>query len=352
MTTTGAYDAGLPCKNPSCKSRGSPHPNCRCYPSLLAKGGSAQFRCDGPHKPDCEYYTAHAPTPVDDIAASLAHHGFSGLIDGITAKDHLDGIRKGNAAIKSALDSLFDGGMPDRGRDKKLRDKVHEYLERGGIDQSLKEANYPEEPQKFAKGGIVERHKKSISPLLKDTSLADSMPAHNIMLNATKSKISNYLNSLRPESKSLKLPFDAEPDHTPEKRSYHQAIDLANNPLSILGEIGRGSLEPGHVQHLSGMSPELTDHLQKRITERVMKAQIDEKKPSHKVRQGLSMFMGSPLSSDLTPASLLAAQATFAPKTPPPPPPGKAKRGTSKLGKSDQAFLTGDQAREMRGQKQ
>lgn len=353
MTTYAAYNAGLPCRNPHCQSYGKPHPNCRCWGVGMAEGGDVKYSCDGPHQPSCEYYKTHAPTPEDDIAASLVHHGFSGLISGIDVTKHLTGIRRGNAAIESALDTLFDSGVPDHTRDQVLRDKVHEYLERGGIGQSLKEANYAAAPQRFAKGALVEQHKKSVAPILGDSSLAEHMPAQNIMLNAAKGRISNYLNSLRPEIKSLKLPFDAEPDHTPQKRAYHQAIDIANNPLSVLGEIGRGTLEPGHIKHLAGISPELTSHLNKRISDRILQAQIDEKKPSYKVRQGISMFMGAPLSSEMTPQSLMAAQSTFVPQqaqqqSPGPP---KKKRSTSTLSKADQAYLTGPQAREERGQK-
>lgn len=54
---TYAYDAGLPCKNPNCKSHGRPHPNCKCYG--LAEGGEVGFYCDSnqPHQQGCEYYS-------------------------------------------------------------------------------------------------------------------------------------------------------------------------------------------------------------------------------------------------------------------------------------------------------
>lgn len=44
-----------PCKNRSCKSFGSPHPNCQCYG--MAKGGEVGSFCDKDqeHKPGCKY---------------------------------------------------------------------------------------------------------------------------------------------------------------------------------------------------------------------------------------------------------------------------------------------------------
>jgi hypothetical protein len=67
-----AYDAGLPCLNPHCKSHGKPHPNCRCYSTkeMLADGGEVSklsYWVPGmhhklrycalgmPHKEGCEY---------------------------------------------------------------------------------------------------------------------------------------------------------------------------------------------------------------------------------------------------------------------------------------------------------
>jgi hypothetical protein len=55
-----AYNAGLPCRNPNCKSMGKPHPNCRCYSSAphFAKGGKVRNFCAeyNKHESDCEYY--------------------------------------------------------------------------------------------------------------------------------------------------------------------------------------------------------------------------------------------------------------------------------------------------------
>lgn len=62
MEADYAYNAGLPCKNPNCKSQGKSHPNCRCYSSSshFAEGGEVDVKhvceMEGKHYPDCEYY--------------------------------------------------------------------------------------------------------------------------------------------------------------------------------------------------------------------------------------------------------------------------------------------------------
>jgi len=51
----------LPCLNPSCKSHGKPHPNCRCYSGsesgYFSDGGEVGFcSAEREHNQDCEYY--------------------------------------------------------------------------------------------------------------------------------------------------------------------------------------------------------------------------------------------------------------------------------------------------------
>jgi len=48
--------SAYPCKNPSCSSFGSAHPNCKCYGGM-AKGGSVESYCakDNKHKAGCQY---------------------------------------------------------------------------------------------------------------------------------------------------------------------------------------------------------------------------------------------------------------------------------------------------------
>ena len=93
----------------------------------------------------------------------------------------------------------------------------------------------------------------------------------------------------------------------------------------------------------------------KRATKKILEAQVDGKKPPYKVRQGLSMLVGAPLSGEMTPQSIQAAQAVFVKAAPPPPAEKPSSQGSAagkaKLAKSDQAFLTGSQAREKRSQR-
>ena len=84
-----------PCTNPSCKSHGKPHPNCKCAPPggyAHAAGGSVRTYCDTKvaHLPDCEYYMAEGgevPQDPSDLAAQVAH-GESRRQAGIALANH------------------------------------------------------------------------------------------------------------------------------------------------------------------------------------------------------------------------------------------------------------------------
>jgi hypothetical protein len=93
--------------------------------------------------------------------------------------------------------------------------------------------------------------------------------------------------------------------------------------------------------------------LGKKITERIGQAQLDEEKPSYRVRQGLSLFLGAPMDSTFTPASIQAAQSVFAQQAAQKQAmqaPAKPKKSTSKLDKVSQSYRTGSEAAALRSQ--
>jgi hypothetical protein len=183
-----------------------------------------------------------------------------------------------------------------------------------------------------------------------DNPIATHYPDQNILLQAAKGRVSGYLNSIRPLKFAPKLAFDSEPDNRDQKKSYKSALDIANKPLSILGKIQKGTVQANDIKHFTSMYPEMHDHLSKKITEKIMEAQLKGQKPNHKVRQGLSMFLGAPLSGEMKPANIMAAQATFQMQQAQPAPAPKKK--LSAIGKTDDHHLTAIQAATGRQQKQ
>ncbi len=293
-------------------------------------------------------------TPV--VMKILSSNTTEGILG---ALKHAEDVANGNEMTTSLVDKLFGGASRGVDTTVKNRDSILKWAEGGfgdDMQQSIWDQHAQPVPQGFAEGGEVKRDPQPIHQ--EGNGVAIHFPEQNILMNAAKARTANYLSSLRPQENPPRLAFDSKPDNRQKTRDYHRAVDVAASPLSVLDKIHDGSITPDHIKHLNAMFPEVSQLMQKRVTERITKAQMDGEKPSYKVRQGLSMLLGTPLSAELTPANIQAAQGVFAsqkqqqsqqtsgsaPKT---------NSGNKKaLSKSDQSYLTGSQALEKRQQRQ
>lgn len=347
-----------PCLNPNCHSHGQPHPNCRCY--SFAEGGpvDGHFCASGkPHDPSCEYYAAGgdvSPQGQEEIdpeassAAALAHGGANMLFGspkstyfgafgsgrglGDNRAQYLSKVKKGSKTIETGVGSLFDSSIGHNKAEHTEKDlnQLKDYIKEGGSLRELEsQASEPKE----------------------EDPLSSQFPKQNVTLNTAKSRISEYLNSLRPSDVQTKLPFDANPSTRVQEKEYEKALKLAAKPLSILDHIKKGNITPTNLKHFASMYPELHDHLSKKMTEQVIKAQLEGKRPPYGTRQGMSLFLGAALDSTLTPQSIQAAQRVFANKAQAQQQTqaqGKTKKGTAPLSKVAKQYETDDQASESR----
>ena len=243
------------------------------------------------------------------VGPALLKAAASGSVENLSMiMDHATACGKGFSKISNAVESLFKGTgnkAIDLETSDKDREKLDKYLQYGGAEQEVRdEAQQQGIPQGFADGGVVP---ESGNPV------ARVFPEQNTLLSATQGRISNYLNSLRPIQNQTKLPYDSDRQDPTKVREYHKALDMANQPLSVLNHIKSGTLLPKHMVALNSMYPELKEHLSKKITERMAKGQLSgEAKPNYQMRQALSLFLGSNLESTLTPQNMMAAQSVFA----------------------------------------
>ncbi len=267
--------------------------------------------------------------------------------------DYAEKAAKGESLLNNSIESLFKAGageLPEHLNHPEI-EKLKAYIDDGGMTKTLQEehSSQHEEPQNFAEGGKVEGRDKRHNIHDEHAHLAENLPEQNMMLQAARGRVSTYLNSMRPSKDAPKLAFDEAPDQREQEKKYRKALEIAAQPLSILHHVKKGSIDPEQAAHLGAMYPELAGHLQKKITERIVKDQVAGKKPSYVVRQGLSVLMGTPLSGEMTPQNIQAAQMVFQRKEQERESGGsKPTRKPNALTKSDQAYLTDDQAREKR----
>lgn len=313
-------------------------------------------------KPVANYVERYTRPAAKKIVAPLVMKILSsgdtnGMVEALQFFEHANA---GDKAAEKAVQSLMSGTTAKLGYAAKNRDKIKKWIDNSGIDGELQQEQYNDNDAEFlpgmAEGGEVKKreHKPEKPGIQHDGAFGTHYPDQNMMLAMARSRISNYLTGLKPSDGELKLPFDDAPDQTEKKRKYDRAIDIAANPLSIMHEIGRGTLEPDHLQHFNAMHPELKSLLQKKLIKSVFESQMNGKKPPYHVRQALSMFMGTELSSEMSPSSIQAAQNVFAIKKNSQQQQaagGTPKSSKAALSKSDQAYLTGSQALARRAQK-
>lgn len=240
---------------------------------------------------------------------------FQGAMDLI---DHGVTTSRGLQAMGKGVDALFKAGGTEYlnyETDPKEREDLDEFVSNGGTDNQLTQEQQRAmqmHAHPFAEGGEVPDQVTPMPQLSQPDPIATHYPDQNIALTATKGRLSNYLNSLRPTPNPMKLPYDKTPDDTHQKKEYHRALDIANQPLSVLKKIKQGDLLPRDVQHLTQMYPEVHQELSNLITKRLAKSQMDEeKRPPYKVRQAMSLFLGSNLESSLSQPNMMAAQQVF-----------------------------------------
>lgn len=269
---------------------------------------------------------------------------------------------KGASKLSSGINSLFEyGGTKaiEAAASDSDKDKIHQFVNDGSMDDQLQAQISQPSPaqaiQGYADGGEVakpepqEIPQSPAPPALKSVKgIAKIMPDHAAMLAGAKVRVSNYLNSIRPQKNTPKLAFDDAPSSTAKERSYQKALELAAAPLGILNHMKTGTLTPELLGHFKSMWPEIHSHISKEITGKITEAQLNGEKPPYRVRQSMSLFLGAPLDGTFTPQAIQSIQAMYAGSTQQTPPPGvppkRQKKNTSKLGEIPKDHYTQDQA--------
>lgn len=256
--------------------------------------------------------------------------------------NYVSHVGKGEKLVTDGIQHLFEPGVQqayDSSTSDSDRQKIKDMMDDNIVDKQIQNSAQPEE-QAYAEGGDVSNDVQSNA-----SGLATHMPAQNMVLASAKNRVYNYLKGMKPQPKPG-LSYDEEHKDPRQDEKYDNAIDIANKPLKVLQHIKDGTLLPEHVKHLTSLYPEVHTQLSKRLTEEISKQQLAKKSPDYKTKMGLSLLLGTPLDSSMTPAAILAAQ----------PQPsanqgqsGKVKGGkatTNSMLKTTKAYQTPNQAAE------
>lgn len=201
-----------------------------------------------------------------------------------TAVDFIDHAYKAQRIITTASKNIFKSGAEVIAREKYPNDN-----DRKRLEKKLKELG--EKPEALVDIGGKTSH---------------YLPDHGAALAQTSVRAVNYLNSLKPNLEK-KAPLDAEPVENPiQKSQYNRALDIAEQPLILLNDIKQGTITSTDIIHLSKLYPSLYTQLKQNVMNQLNDALTKEETIPYKTKLGVSLFMGQPLDSTMTPQSLMA----------------------------------------------
>lgn len=239
--------------------------------------------------------------------------------------DDASKISKGAIKINNSVEGLFKAGAApfiDVPSDKD-REKLENFITDGGVQPKVAE-------------------------VLQNPEQDSTNQDHGMDFSQIQGRVSSYLSNLRPQPKQG-LPLDTVHEDPQKTRQYKRAVDIALQPLSVLEKVRKGTITQHDMHHFVGMYPELHRYLGEKIQSKLIDSMLDDKKPNYETRQGLSLFMGSPLDSTMTPSSIQAAQEVFSVQKAGQPAPAKPKKASSTSGeKLAQSYLTQEQAAQKR----
>jgi hypothetical protein len=249
----------------------------------------------------------------------LSPNGFKSMVD------FIQNAYEGRQAVQKAVGNVFKAGREVLPAAYKIKESDIKKLDKR-VDEIKRE------PQSLMDvGGNV----------------GDYMPDHSQSLAQFAGNAVGYLAKLKPEPVKMS-PLDKPIEPSVEKKNdYRQALEIAQSPLIVFEKIKQGTLTSRDVVHLNSLYPGMTGQFRELLLDQVMKLDPDDAKMPYKTKVSLSLFLGQPLDSSMTPQFLQLTQGL--PQAPQEQPQvGSKRRGAlSKLEKVATNARTGSQAREI-----
>ncbi len=234
-------------------------------------------------------FRASFESPIKSAVANFRDYGIEKFIKAVASSPETQGAATlakatvaGNKAANKGVRDIFDkasvpvGAIPDLAAREKLSKLVN---------------TYAAQPERML-----------------DTGDNNPVPAYAQTFANTSMKAVTYLAALKPKTDpAAPLDHKVQPSNM-EKSLYNRALDIANKPLTVLQHIKQGTLTPNDIQALQAIYPNLYNTLQQKVMAAVVDAKESKTIIPYATRMQLSLFLGQPLDSTMTPQGIIGAQ--------------------------------------------
>lgn len=272
-------------------------------------------------------------------ATKLALLKFMGSSSEISASkfkaaiDFVHSVQKGEAALNKGANGIFKVGS-----ERVLSGWVPSAADRIKLDKvALQQQN---DPEALAQSGNEVGH---------------YMPEQGAELSASAARIVSYLANNRPGSTPA-APLDTKMKPSPiEEAQYNKVLDLALNPLILLDKVKNGSVTMQDLTAVKSMYPDLFNRIVFKVGKEMNDVIAKGKQVPYQTRIGVSLLMGQPMDSTMSPAAMAVTNPM--PQILPQMPQGasmpksKGRPSAPELQKLPQAYRTPNEARQQRMQK-
>lgn len=180
------------------------------------------------------------------------------------------------------------------------------------------------------------------SVLQVDPHLGPMEPAHGAAKGGLMVRSLETINAARPNL-AIANPLDRE--RTPnrvEQAHYDRTVQLVQNPLNILPRIKDGSISPADLKTHVTVYPDMHKLISQKIQEKLIEAKIAGEHIPSPTRIGMSMYLGRPLDSTMSPGAIASNQPIPKAPTGGGGPQNKRKQGTAPLSKLPSLYALHD----------
>ena len=292
------------CRNEQCSSFGKSHPHCECGSPMgrnYSDGGEVDHYClsKKPHQDSCPHFASGGQVEEqtkfhNDPQHAIGHAALSSGLLGLLTKTghsksedphrHFEEFHKaynsGTKALKGHLDNFLGGKNLGLKPDLHSREALKDHL------QYLRES-----PESLLDIG---------------GKLGDSLPQHGAVLAATAGDALNHFNAIKPQQSKARPLDELTPPDQMAQNTYDRHLDLAEHPALILQHVQDGTLLPSDLSALGALYPGLKKSIISQAGESLINAKTDGVKIPYHQRQSLSLLLGQPLDSTMTPMAMQA----------------------------------------------